>query len=150
MMPGHSLYDAGLARVSHLSVQVRDLDLTERWWAELFGFQPIMRRDLGGPEFDAVTGAPGATSRMLRGLVAGTVLQFFQHSWREEVAPNVLISFEVRNVAQAYETLIAAGVTCQSAPVEFDNSWAFTAADPNGLPIELIQWKPASDPYAAR
>ena len=48
------------------------------------------------------------------------------------------------------ERLTAAGVTCTSEPVEFDNSWAFTASDPNGLPIELIQWKPAAEPYTPR
>ena len=148
----HTLYDAGLARVSHISVQVADLDATERWWTEHFGFQPIMRRDLGGADFEAVTGIPGATSRMLRGIVApNAVLQFFEHSWREfSAAFGALVSFEVRDAAAAYQRLVAAGVNCQSEPVEFDNSWAFTAADPNGLPIELIQWKPAAEPYTAR
>lgn len=150
-MPNHTLHDAGLARVSHLSVQVRDLDATERWWTTHLGYQPIMRKDLGGPEFDAVTGVPGATSRMLRGVVApGSVLQFFEHSWREPATPNVLVSFEVRDARVAHDRLVAAGVTCQSEPVEFANSWAFTAADPNGLPIELIQWKPAEEPYTSR
>lgn len=148
----HTLYEAGLARVSHISVQVADLDATEAWWTEHFGFQPIMRRDLGGAEFEAVTGVPGATSRMLRGIVApNAVLQFFEHSWREfSAAFGALISFEVRDAATAYQRLVAAGVSCQSEPVEFDNSWAFTAADPNGLPIEVIQWKPAAEPYTAR
>jgi catechol 2,3-dioxygenase-like lactoylglutathione lyase family enzyme len=149
-VPAHTLFDAGLARVSHLSVQVAELDATEQWWTRHFGFQPILRRDLGGPEFDAVTGVAGATSRMLRGLVAGTVLQFFQHSWRAFTPPNVLVSFEVRDAGHAYARLTEAGVACTSAPVEFDNSWAFTAADPDGLPIELIQWKPPVEPYTAR
>jgi catechol 2,3-dioxygenase-like lactoylglutathione lyase family enzyme len=150
-MPNHTLHAAGLARVSHLSVQVRDLDATERWWTDHFGFQPIMRKDLGGPEFEAVTGIPGATSRMLRGIVApGAVLQLFEHRWRDFSPPTVLVSFEVRDAAAAHAGLVAAGVPCQSEPVEFANSWAFTAADPNGLPIELIQWKPAEEPYTAR
>ncbi len=150
-MPDYTLHEAGLARVSHISVQVADLDATERWWTAHFGFQPIMRRDLGGAEFEAVTQVPGATSRMLRGIVApSAVLQFFEHSWREVTAPSVLISFEVRDAAEAHRCLAAAGVACQSEPVEFDNSWAFTASDPNGLPIELIQWKPAAEPYTAR
>jgi hypothetical protein len=34
--------------------------------------------------------------------------------------------------------------------VEFGNSIAFTAADPNGIPIELIQWKPDAEPYTPR
>jgi catechol 2,3-dioxygenase-like lactoylglutathione lyase family enzyme len=147
----HTLQDAGLARVSHISVQVADLDATEQWWTEHFGFQPIIRRDLGGPDFEAVTQVPGATSRMLRGMVApNAVLQFFEHSWREVTTPGALISFEVRDAAVAHARLVAASVACLSEPVEFDNSWAFTASDPNGLPIELIQWKPAVEPYTAR
>jgi catechol 2,3-dioxygenase-like lactoylglutathione lyase family enzyme len=150
-VPNHTLHDAGLARISHISIQVADLDATERWWTGHFGYQPIMRRDLGGPEFEAVTGIPGATSRMLRGIVApNAVLQFFEHSWREMSAPGALISFEVRDAAEAHRRLAAAGVSCQSEPVEFDNSWAFTASDPNGIPIEIIQWKAAAEPYTAR
>ena len=88
---------------------------------------------------------------MLRGMVApNAVLQFFEHSWREMVAPGALVSFEVRDAAQAHRRLVAAGVACLSEPVEFDNSWAFQASDPNGLPIELIQWKPAAEPYTPR
>ncbi len=146
----YTLQDAGLARTSHLSIQVADLDATEAWWTGHFGYQPIMRKDLAGPDFDAVTGVAGARSRMLRGLVGpGTVLQFFQHSWRDLAPLSVLVSFEVRDAAAAYAGLSAAGVVCQSPPVEFDNSLAFMAADLNGLPIELIQWKPAAAPYTS-
>ena len=148
---GFTLQPAGPARVSHVSVSVADLDATEAWWTAHFGFQPIMRRDIGGPEFEAVTGVQGAESRMVRGLVApGAVLQLFWHNWRPPETPNVLLSFEVRDAAVAHEALAAAGVACQSPPVEFDNSWAFTAADPNGFPIEIIQWKADAEPYTAR
>jgi catechol 2,3-dioxygenase-like lactoylglutathione lyase family enzyme len=148
---GFTLQSAGLARLSHLSVSVPDLDVTERWWTAHFGYQPMMRRDLHGPQFEAVTGVAGAASRMVRGVVApGTVLQFFWHNWRASEIPNVLLSFEVRDAAGAHDALTAARVMCQSPPVEFDNSWAFTAADLNGLPIEIIQWKLDVDPYTVR
>jgi catechol 2,3-dioxygenase-like lactoylglutathione lyase family enzyme len=151
MAPGFTLHRAGLARLSHVSVSVPDLDETERWWTTHFGYQPFQRHDLHGPEFDAVTGVDGATSRSVRGIVApGTVLQFFWHSWRPPETPNVLLSFEVRDAAVAYDALMAGGVACQSPPVEFYNSWAFTAADLNGLPFEIIQWKADVEPYTIR
>jgi catechol 2,3-dioxygenase-like lactoylglutathione lyase family enzyme len=147
----HVLAGAGLARGSHVSVTVADLDATVEWWVRVFGYQIIMQRDLAGPEFEEVCGVPGATSRMVRGLVApGTVVQFFSHSWREAGPVNALLSFEVRDAERAHAELTAAGVDCQSGPVHFDNSIAFTAADPNGIPLELIQWLPDAEPYTPR
>ena len=146
-----TLQAAGLARLSHVSVSVPDLDATERWWTTHFGYQPMLRLDLRGPQFEAVTRVDGAVSRAVRGVVApGTIVQFFWHNWRPAETPNVLLSFEVRDAAGAYEALTAGDVVCRSAPVEFDNSWAFTAVDLNGLPIEIIQWKPHVEPYTFR
>jgi catechol 2,3-dioxygenase-like lactoylglutathione lyase family enzyme len=151
MEPGFTLQSAGLARLSHVSVSVPDLDATVQWWTTHFGYQPMMRLDLSGPEFEAVTGVEGAVSRAVRGVVApGTILQLFWHNWRPAETPNVLLSFEVRDAALAYAALTAGRVVCQSPPVEFENSWAFTAADLNGLPIEIIQWKPHVEPYTLR
>jgi catechol 2,3-dioxygenase-like lactoylglutathione lyase family enzyme len=147
----HVLASAGVARGSHVSITVEDLDATVAWWTEVFGYQVIMSRDLGGPEFEAVTGVEGATSRMVRGVVApGFILQFFSHSWRAAEPVHALLSFEVRDARCAHEALTAAGVRCQSEPVEFDNSLAFTAADLNGIPLELIEWKPDAEPYTPR
>jgi hypothetical protein len=110
-----------------------------------------MQRDLSGPEFEAVTGTPGATSRMVRGVVApGMVLQFFSHDWRRPAPVGALLSFEVRDVWRAHADLTAAGVQCHSEPVAFDNSTAFTAVDPHGIALELIQWAPSAEPYTAR
>ena len=129
-------------------MQVRDIDATEAWWTRTFGYRVLMRRDLNGPAFESVSGVPGARSRMLRGLVApDTELQFFWHSWRGPVTPNLLLSFEVRDAAAAHAALVGAGVTCTGAPVEFDNSWAFTTSDHDGLPIEIIQWKADVERY---
>jgi catechol 2,3-dioxygenase-like lactoylglutathione lyase family enzyme len=147
----HALAAAGVARLSHVSVTVEDVDAAVDWWTRIFGFQEIMRLDLSGPDFEAVTATPGATSRMVRGLVApGMVLQFFSHDWREPTSVGALLSFEVRDVQRAYAELVAAGVECQSAPVEFDNSTAFTAVDPHGIALELIQWAPSAEPYVSR
>ena len=151
MAHDHVLATAGVARLSHVSVTVGDLDATVEWWTRIFGYQVVMRRDLSGPEFEEVAGTPGATSRMVRGVVApGTVLQFFAHDWREAGPVGALLSFEVRDVRRAHAELTAAGVPCTSEPVEFDNSTAFTATDPNGIAIELIQWAPDSEPYTPR
>jgi catechol 2,3-dioxygenase-like lactoylglutathione lyase family enzyme len=123
----HALAAAGVARLSHVSVTVEDVDAAVDWWTRIFGFQEIMRLDLSGPDFEAVTATPGATTSV-----------------------GALLSFEVRDVQRAYAELVAAGVECQSAPVEFDNSTAFTAVDPHGIALELIQWAPSAEPYVSR
>ena len=151
MADDHALATAGVARLSHVSVTVEDVDAAVDWWTRIFGFQEVMRLDLSGPEFDAVTGTPGARSRMVRGVAApGMILQFFSHDWREPAPIGALLSFEVRDVWRAHAELTAAGVVCQSEPVAFDNSTAFTAVDPNGIALELIQWAPSAEPYTSR
>jgi catechol 2,3-dioxygenase-like lactoylglutathione lyase family enzyme len=147
----HVLAAAGVARCSHVSITVADVDDTVAWWVRVFGYQIIMQRDLAGPAFEEVSGVKGAISRMVRGLVGpGMVLQFFEHNWREPEPVQALVSFEVRDARAAYGQLRSIGVECRSEPVEFENSFAFTTADPNGIPLELIQWKPDAEPYTPR
>ena len=147
--PDFALARAGLARLSHVSLQVADLDRALAFYRSVLGMQTIFERDLEGPEFEAVTGTPGARSKLIRGLVAGnTVVQLFWHSWRAPAEENrTLLSFEVRDARAAYDALMAAGVPCQSEPVRFDNSLAFVVHDPDGHPIEIIQWTPDAAPY---
>ena len=143
------LASAGLARLSHISLEVADLDRALGFYREIFGMQIVLERDLEGPDFEAVTATPGARSRLLRGLIAGNaVVQLFWHSWRKPNAEKrTLMSFEVRDALSAHTLLSDEGVSCHSEPVEFDNSWAFVIDDPDGHPIEIIQWKADAQPY---
>jgi len=147
------LDEVGLARMSHVSLEVADLERARAFYRDVFGFQIVLDQELAGPEFETVTGVAGAESKLVRGLVAGnSVVQLFWHSWREPVAPEdqrTLMSFEVRDASGAHERLSAQGVPCNSAPVEFGNSWAFVIQDPDGHPIEIIEWKPDAAPYRA-
>ena len=146
------LEQAGLERMSHVSLEVADLDRALDFYRGIFGMQIVLDRELEGPEFEAVTATPGAHSRLVRGLIAGgSVVQVFWHSWRE---PNkekrTLISFEVRDAQAAFAELTKAGVECRSGPVEFDTSIAFVIQDPDAHPIEIIERKPGASPYRAR
>ena len=144
-----ALGDAGLSRLSHISLQVADLERALAFYTDTFGFQIVLEKNLEGPEFEAVTATPGARSKLVRGLIAGnSVVQLFWHNWREpQQEKRTLMSFEVRDASIAYQRLVAAGVPCQSKPVEFDNSYAFVIQDPDGHPIEIIQWTPDAAPY---
>lgn len=144
-----ALEAAGLARLSHISLQVADLERALVFYTDIFGFQVVLEKNLEGPEFEAVTATPGARSKLVRGLVAGnSVVQLFWHNWREpQDEKRTLMSFEVRDAQVAHAQLVAAGVACQSEPVAFDNSQAFMIHDPDGHPIEIIQWTPDAAPY---
>jgi catechol 2,3-dioxygenase-like lactoylglutathione lyase family enzyme len=152
MTQSFALEESGLARLSHVSLQVRDLERALDFYREIFGFQIVLEKNLEGPEFEAVTDTPGARSKLVRGLVAGnSVVQLFWHNWREpQEEKRTLMSFEVRDAYAAHAALCAAGVTCQSGPVPFDNSHAFVLHDPDGHPIEIIQWTPDASPYRVR
>lgn len=147
--PDFSLQAHGLRRMSHVSLEVADLDRSLAFYREHFGFETILERKLEGREFEEVTGVAEARSHLVRGLVAGdAVIQVFWHSWREQAQEKrTLMSFEVADCIGAHETLSAAGVPCQSDPVEFDNSTAFVLHDPDGHPIEIIEWKAEALPY---
>ena len=146
-----ALEEAGLSRLSHVSLEVADLDIALGFYTRTFGMQVVLQRNLEGPEFEAVTDTPGARSRLVRGLVASnSVVQLFWHSWREPlVEKRTLMSFEVRDARTAYRVLSESGVPCQSEPVVFDNSIAFVVHDPDGHPIEIIEWTPGASPYRA-
>ncbi len=139
----------GLARMSHVSLEVADLPRALSFYRSHFGMQTVLERELAGPEFEAVTGVTGARSSMVRGLIAShSVVQLFWHSWREPAREKrTLMSFEVRDAVGAHASLVAAGVACQSEPVVFDNSTAFVLHDPDGHPIEIIEWRPDASPY---
>jgi catechol 2,3-dioxygenase-like lactoylglutathione lyase family enzyme len=139
----------GLARMSHVSLEVADLDRALVFYRAHFGLQTVLERRLEGPDFEAVTGVAGARSQMVRGLIAGNaVVQLFWHSWRTPAMENrTLMPFEVRDAAGAYAALAQAGVPSQSEPVAFDNSTAFVVFDPDGHPIEIIAWRPEASPY---
>ncbi len=149
MAHSFSLEAAGLCRLSHVSLEVADLDRALAFYRDHFGFQIVMERNLAGADFDAVTGTTGASSKLIRGLVAGnSVVQLFWHSWREpQSEKRTLMSFEVRDADTAHAALVARGVEAQSEPVSFDNSRAFVIHDPDGHPIEIIEWTPDAAPY---
>ncbi|MBW2270168.1 MAG: VOC family protein [Deltaproteobacteria bacterium] len=147
--PRFTLEAHGLARMSHVSLEVSNLEHALAFYRDHLGFDVVMDLELEGQDFETVTGVRGARSRMLRGLVAGnSVVQLFWHSWREPADDKrTLLSFEVRDARAAHASLSALGVFCRSDPVEFDNSLAFVILDPDGHPIEIIQWHPEASPY---
>jgi catechol 2,3-dioxygenase-like lactoylglutathione lyase family enzyme len=144
-----ALEETGLTRMSHISLQVSDMPRALAFYQDILGLQIVLERDLEGPEFEAVTATPGARSKLIRGLIAGnSVVQLFWHNWREpQLEKRTLMSFEVRDAYAAHRRLVEAEVPCQSEPVAFDNSHAFVISDPDGHPIEIIQWTPDAAPY---
>lgn len=145
----YALESAGIARMSHVSLESADLDAAVDWYRRVFGYQVILDKENIGEAFETIVGVPGARSRMVRGLIGGNaVVQIFWHSWREpQEEKRTLMSFEVRDAQAAYAALEQEGVYRRSEPVEFDNCFAFVIADLDGNPIEIIQWKPEMEPY---
>jgi len=54
----YTLEAAGLSRLSHISLQVADLEGALDFYTRFFGMQMVLERNLEGPEFEAVTGTP--------------------------------------------------------------------------------------------
>ncbi|MGZ5212937.1 MAG: VOC family protein, partial [Actinomycetota bacterium] len=110
--------------------------------------------ELSGEEVERITGVTGA--RLLSAdldLGRGQVLELLEYVGAEEGAALALerpgsghIGLTVDDVDAVHSTLVDAGVTVKSAPVELTEpgDWfgvrCMTVLDPDGVAVELVEW----------
>jgi glyoxylase I family protein len=133
---------------SHVCISVSDLERSLSFYRDGLGLRVIFDVELAGPGMESVTGEVGARGRMVGCLVPGGVtieLLWFAH--RAEPAPRASrstgytnISLGVRDLDAAHAALEARGVRAIQRPVEVGGVRMFFVADPDGTPIELIEF----------
>ena len=134
-----------LQAFSHVCVGVSDIDASLDFYRRLLGFEVVFDVELEGSSLESVTGTSGAKGRMVGGLVAGVMLELLGLG-------NVLagasgphlgytnISFSVRDLDAVYRQVIELGFQPAQEPVDIGGVRMFFVVDPDGTPIEIIEY----------
>ncbi|OLB80611.1 MAG: hypothetical protein AUI14_06245 [Actinobacteria bacterium 13_2_20CM_2_71_6] len=119
-------------KLDHVTILVRDLDATARFYRALPGFD--VRRSSGNGYLEAQN--------------AGLTLGIFDRtSWQRLVAEvpeptgNAIIQFTVDDVQEAFDRAVAAGGTAIKAPTKLPwGSLSAFVGDPDGHLLEFYRW----------
>ena len=144
---------------SHITVRVSDIERALAFYCDGLGLSVIFDLKLEGAGLEAVTGTRGASGRMIgllvpgRGRVCIELLGFEQPKSERPPAGRFAgysnISLSVDDLDAAYEACIARGLRPHQKPVEVGGVKMFFLADPDGTPIELIQFPRGATTSAA-
>lgn len=140
--------DLGIRGFSHVCVSVSDLERSLAFYRDGLGLRVIFDVELAGPGMESVTGEAGAHGRMVGCLVPGGVtleLLWFAHRAGTGPLPRrgtgyTNVSLAVGDLDAAFAALEARGVRPLQRPVEVGGVRMFFVADPDGTPIELIEF----------
>ena len=127
-----------VTNLSHICIAVTDLDRSLAWYQDHLGFDVLFDVDLGGPAMTAVTGQEGAAGRMVGGLVGGAVVELLQFA----LAPRsgyTNLSFRVEDLDAAHAAA-GSGGGAPGDPVDIGGVRMFFVEDPDGTPIEIIEF----------
>ncbi len=144
---------------SHVTVRVSDLQRALAFYRDGLGLRVIFDVKLEGAGLDAVTGTPGASGRMVGLVVPGSgkvciELLGFERP-KSERGPQgrftgyANLSLSVDDLAAAYAACVARGLRPLQPPIEVGGVKMFFLADPDGTPIELIEFPRGATTSAA-
>ncbi len=130
---------------SHLCVGVSDMDRSLAFYRDLLGFDVVFDVELEGPSLEAVTGTTGAKGRMVGGLVGGVVVELLALGVTGAATPGphlgyTNMSFSVEDLDGTHRRLVDLGYQPAQAPVDVGGVRMFFVLDPDGTPIELIEY----------
>jgi len=145
--PGGGL---ALREFSHITVRVSEMERSLAFYRDGLGLRVIFDVKLDGPGLEAVTGAAGASGRMVgllapgRGKVCIELLGFdrpkTERPPRGRFTGYANISLSVDDLDAAYAACLARGLAPAQKPVEVGGVRMFFVADPDGTAIELIEF----------
>jgi catechol 2,3-dioxygenase-like lactoylglutathione lyase family enzyme len=140
---------------NHTSFTVTDMDRAVRFWTAALGFEARSVSPRSGDWQAQVTGIPGAELLVAHLHGRGTHIEFIQYisgvGATLHIDPNMTsaahVCFEVTNIEETWNELIAAGASPQGEVAVVDNGpmegvKAGYLRDPNGIVIELVELPP--------
>src|SRR4051812_4409566 len=134
---------------SHVCIAVSDAERSLGFYRDLLGMHVFFDVSLDGPSMEAVTGEADAAGRMVGGLLGGTVVELLEFSHRALASGGAggharlgytNLSLSVRDLDEAHRRFAAAGVAPEQEPVEIGGVRMFFVRDPDGTPVELVQY----------
>lgn len=134
---------------SHVTVRVSDVERALAFYRDGLGLRVLFDIELVGAGLEAVTGVPGARGRMVGLLVPGggkasIELLAFEHPPSERPPPGRFTGYG--NISLSVDDLDAAFAACgerglrASKPVDVGGVRMFFVADPDGTPIEIVEF----------
>jgi glyoxylase I family protein len=134
-----------LQAFSHVCIGVSDIDASLEFYRRLLGFEVVFDVELEGASLETVTGRSGAKGRMVGGLIAGVMVELLGLG---DVPPGASgphlgytnLSFSVRDLDAVHRQVIELGYQPAQEPVDIGGVRMFFVADPDGTPIEIIEY----------
>lgn len=132
---------------SHVCIGVTDIERSLEFYRRLLGMDVVFDVELEGPSLEAVTGKSGAKGRMIGGLIGGSMVELLGLGAKPPAAgtrgPQVgytNISFSLEDLDAAYARVGELGYRAEQAPVDIGGVRMFFVKDPDGTPIELVEF----------
>ncbi len=139
--------------LDHISITTGDIARSLAFYRDLLGLPVRSVGELSGDEVERITGVPGA--RLLSAdldVGRGQVLELLEYVGSEDGIALAVerpgaghIGLTVDDVDRMHRSLLDAGVTVKSAPVELTEpgDWfgvrCMTVLDPDGVAVELVE-----------
>ena len=139
--------------LDHISITTGDIARSLAFYRDLLGLPVRSVGELSGDEVERITGVPGA--RLLSAdldVGRGQVLELLEYVGSEDGVALAVerpgaghIGLTVDDVDRMHRSLLDAGVTVKSAPVELTEpgDWfgvrCMTVLDPDGVAVELVE-----------
>lgn len=140
------------AAVHHIAISVEDIDRALSFYHDLLGFEVDWDMDhRSGDAMSRVVGLTNADARMVMLKGYGLRVELFRYysPTGDVCGPKRQCDFglthfalSVKNIHQIYERLLKAGVQFNCPPQNLRSGvWATYMKDPEGVTIELIEYK---------
>lgn len=137
--------------VPHFGLTVTDLDRSAAFYRDVVGLDETRRSELSKPAFDRLTAHPGGARIRVAFLTCGGIeLQLVEYveggggalEPRHNRIGSPHLSIPVDDVRERYAQLRSdPEVPVLSELVEIlDGTWSFYVSDPDGIPVEFIQY----------
>ena len=143
-----------LRGVNHVGVTVANLDDALAFYRDVFGLEPALVTEAGGPPIEEMFQVPGADFKVAFLPIGNTVWELVQYKTpgartkpRHDDIGGMHACLEVSNMDEALQVLKEHGVEVPHAPLDIPEG-PMTGAriayvrDPNGVQLELLQPAP--------
>lgn len=133
-----------IRRLSHVSIEVTDLDRSKAFYRDVFGWQLEFETEVDPEALRDLVGAGGRGGRVAGGRIAGLRVELMDMDFNPKTPPARglglrVLSLDVEDVQAAHDQARRLGLTKTSAPVELHGTRMFFAVDPDGQAIEVVE-----------
>ena len=136
-----------IKQVSHVSIEVTDLERSKAFYRDVFGWEEEFDTEVDAGELGALLGEGGSGGRAAGGRMGGLRVELMDMSFNPKTPPVMgvglrVLSFEVEDIDAAYARLQELGIEGVRPPVHVHGTRMCFIADPDGQAIEIVEYIP--------